>query len=292
MPSAGQGAQAAEPPEHNDDILGSTEQAAPAAPRETPVFGQRTAAANPARGEGQPPLAVPAVHAGGVPTPEYGSPPLAELSGARATIDLQSTIELTVRARGGDQLALETLCLRCLKSLTRYAAGRLPPAARGMVDTQDIVLEAVQRGMHRLHEFEVRHPGALIAYMRTILRHLIVDHVRVAVRRPHQVSLDEHHPDHGQSPLERVLDEEQIELYEAALDHLKPRDVALVTLKIEEQLGYDDIAVELGFPSANSARVAARRAVLRLAHEMSRLSRATRRDDTNGPDGGQAKGRP
>ena len=45
---------------------------------------------------------------------------------------------------------MEALCLRCLKALSRFAAGRLPPGARGMVDTQDIVLEAVQRGMSRL----------------------------------------------------------------------------------------------------------------------------------------------
>ena len=68
-----------------------------------------------------------------------------------------------------------------------------------------------------------------------------------------------------------MLDGEQIELYEAAVERLKPRDAALVTLKIDEQLGYDEIAAELGFRSANAARVATRRAVLRLAHEMSRL---------------------
>ena len=196
--------------------------------------------------------------------------------GGRDQPDVQSTVELTIRARAGDQVALEALCLRCLKSLTRFAAGRLPPAVRGMVETQDVVLEAVQRGMGRLHEFEVRHPGALIAYMRTILKNLIVDYVRVVVRRPQQVSLDEDQADNGQSPLQRVLDDEQIELYEGALTCLKPRDAALVTLKIEEQLGYEDIAVELGFPSANAARVATKRAVLRLAHEMSRLSHATK----------------
>ena len=95
------------------------------------------------------------------------------------------------------------------------------------------------------------------------------------VRRPQQVSLDEDQADHGQSPLQRVLDDEQIELYEAALECLKPRDAALVTLKIEEQLGYEDIAADLGFPTANAARVATKRAVLRLAHEMSRLRQTT-----------------
>ncbi len=188
----------------------------------------------------------------------------------------ESTVELTSRAQSGDQAALEALCLRCLKSLTRYAAGRLPPVVRDMLDTQDVVIEAVQRGMNRLDAFESRHPGALLAYMRTILRNLIIDHVRTRRSQPQQVLLDDRQADRGQSPLERVLDSEQMELYEAALARLKPRDAALVTLRIEEQLGHDEVAVELGFPSSNTARVAAKRAVLRLAHEMSRLSHAKR----------------
>lgn len=185
----------------------------------------------------------------------------------------ESTIELTARARGGDQAALEALCLRCLKSLSRYAAGRLPPAVRDMLDTQDVVLEAVQRGVGRLHEFDCRHPGALLAYMRTILRNLIVDHVRARHRQPQQVLLEDRHADLGPNPLERVLGREQIELYEAALARLRPRDAALVTLRIEEHRGYDDIAAEIGLQSGNTARVATSRAVLRLAREMSSLSR-------------------
>lgn len=186
----------------------------------------------------------------------------------------ESTVELTNRARGGDQAAFEALCLRCLKSLTRYAAGRLPPVVRDMLDTQDVVLEAVQRGMNKLDAFECRHPGALLAYLRTILRNLIIDHVRTRRHQPQQVSLEDRHADRGLSPLERVLDGEQIELYEAALARLKPRDAALVTLRLEEQLGHDEIAAELGLPSSNTARVAAKRAVLRLAHEMSKLNHA------------------
>jgi RNA polymerase sigma factor (sigma-70 family) len=216
----------------------------------------------------------PAEHARSEPPRGQSEPaetPVRAQAGAAAFPDPQSTVELTIRAQAGDQAALEALCLRCLKSLTRYAAGRLPPAARGMVETQDVVLEAVQRGMFRLHDFEVRHPGALVAYMRTIFRNLIIDYARSAVRRPLQVELDEHQADGGKSPLERVLDGEQIELYEAAVERLRPRDAALVTLKIDEQLGYDEIAVELGFRSANAARVATRRAVIRLVHEMSRL---------------------
>jgi RNA polymerase sigma factor (sigma-70 family) len=222
--------------------------------------------------------AVPAIQALRYPTRESGSSHPSSDPGSLG----ESTLELTARARSGDQVALELLCLRCLKSLSRYAAGRLPPAVRDMLDTQDVVLEAVQRGMSRLGDFECRHPGALRAYMRTILRNLIIDHVRSRRRHPQQVLLDDRQVDPAQSPLERVLDREQIELYEAALAHLRPRDAALVTLKIEEQLGHTEIAMELGFASANAARVATRRAVLRLAYEMSRLSREK---SGEGPDG-------
>jgi RNA polymerase sigma factor (sigma-70 family) len=198
---------------------------------------------------------------------------LTDLVDVRTGHELQSTVELTVRAQAGDQEALETLCLRCLKSLTRFAAGRLPGAARGMVDTQDIVLEAVHRGMSKLPNLQLQSPGSLMAYMRKILKNLIVDYVRTAACRPHAFALDDEHADLAQSPLERVLDSERIELYEAALERLKPRDAALVTLRVEEQLGHDEIALELGLPSGNAARVAGKRAILRLAHEMSKLSR-------------------
>jgi RNA polymerase sigma factor (sigma-70 family) len=191
-----------------------------------------------------------------------------------ASTSVESTVELTIRARAGDQAALEALCLRCLKSLSRYAAGRLPPAVRDMLDTQDVVVEAVQRGMSRLGDFEDRHPGALAAYMRTTLRNLIVDYLRHRIRQPQRVALDDQQPDKARSPLEHVLSEEQIALYDTALTRLKPRDAALVTLKIDEQLSYDEIAAELGLASGNAARVAVRRAVLRLAHEMAKMSQA------------------
>ncbi len=148
-----------------------------------------------------------------------------------------------------------------------------------MLDTQDVVVEAVHRGMSRLDQLDVRHPGALIAYMRTTMRNLIIDYLRERNRRPQQVALDDQHPDANRSPLERVLGDEQIALYDTALTRLKPRDAALVTLKIDEQLSYDEIAVEVGLKSANAARVAARRAVLRLAYEMSKLSQVKEPSD-------------
>ena len=54
----------------------------------------------------------------------------------------EPTIELVARARSGDMLAMEALLQRCLPPLKRWAHGHLPPAARGRLDTGDLVQEA------------------------------------------------------------------------------------------------------------------------------------------------------
>ena len=147
--------------------------------------------------------------------------------------------------------------MRCLKSLTRYAAGRLPPAPEAWSRRRTSCSKPFSGACSGCTSSR---SGTLERSSPTCARssrNLIVDYARAGAR-PQQVALDEHQADRGQSPLERVLDGEQIELYEAALERLKPRDAALVTLKIDEQLGYDEIAAELGLSSANAARVATR----------------------------------
>jgi RNA polymerase sigma-70 factor (ECF subfamily) len=189
---------------------------------------------------------------------------------------LNSTIDLVARVRQGDHDALETLCLRCLKALNCYAAGRIPPRVRGMVDTQDLVAEALEKGLKKLSHIELEREGAFVAYLRRIFKNLVIDQVRAAERRPLAVSLHDRHEDNGQSPLERALDREQVERYEQALDRLRPRDAEVIILRLEQQAGYEEIAAHMGFATGNAARVAVRRALYRLAHEMSRLSQQAR----------------
>jgi RNA polymerase sigma-70 factor, ECF subfamily len=187
--------------------------------------------------------------------------------------ELTSTIELVARVRNGDPDALEAVCLRCLKGLRCFAAGRVPPRIRGMVDTQDLVAEALEKGLNRLLDLDLGRQGALMAYLRQILKNLIVDKIRAADRAPTSTLLDNQHVDDTQSPLERALDREKVELYEEALQRLKPRDAEMIILRVEQQAPYDEIAIYMGLPTANAARTAVRRALFRLAHVMSRVSR-------------------
>jgi RNA polymerase sigma factor (sigma-70 family) len=180
----------------------------------------------------------------------------------------EATIDLLIRARAGDQAAIEALFARCIPALRRWARGRLPAFARDLADTQDLVQEAVMHALHRLHAFEHRHQGALQAYLRQAVHNRIVDEVRRAQRRPVAVELVDHHHDPAPSPIEHAMGREGLERYEAALERLRPGDREAIVGRIELQQSYEELAVALNKPSANSARVAVKRAIARLLREM------------------------
>src|SRR4029450_9587390 len=101
----------------------------------------------------------------------------------------EPTVELIIRARGGDQSAVEAILQRCLPSLKRWAHGRLPAAARGHLDTADLVQDAAMRAIAKLDTFEPRHVGAMQAYLRQSVINRIRDEMRRFVRRPVNVEL-------------------------------------------------------------------------------------------------------
>src|SRR5450631_3147002 len=103
----------------------------------------------------------------------------------------EPTIELVVRARAGDRLAMEALLERCLPPLKRWAHGRLPAAMRGHLDTGDLVQEAALHAVGRLDQFEPRHVGAMQAYLRQSVINRIRDEVRRIGRNPHPLELPE-----------------------------------------------------------------------------------------------------
>src|SRR5690348_3307953 len=69
----------------------------------------------------------------------------------------EPTMELLVRARGGDRMATEALLERALPALRRWAHGRLPAIARSNLDTNDLVQDAALNLLRRIELFEPRH---------------------------------------------------------------------------------------------------------------------------------------
>jgi RNA polymerase sigma-70 factor (ECF subfamily) len=184
----------------------------------------------------------------------------------------ESTATILLRARGGDSDARETLAGRYLTVLGRWAHGRLPRAARDLVDTDDIVQSAIVKALRRLDSFEARGEGAFLAYLRQILLNQIRDEARRAKRRPQHQELKDDLYASLRSPLEEVIGKESLERYESALDRLPENQKQAVILRLDLGFRYREIAEAIGSPTPSAARFLVARG---LAH----LSRIMREND-------------
>jgi RNA polymerase sigma factor (sigma-70 family) len=187
---------------------------------------------------------------------------------ASDTPPLDSSLTLLERAQAGDRAALDALVARYLPRLQRWASGRLPPWARDLADTQDLVQETLSQTFQRIEKFDSRGNGALQAYLRQAILNRIRDELRRAKRRPSKTELDSEAEGNVRSPLEEAIGQEAIERYEQALARLRTEDRELVVARIELGYTYQEMAELLDKPTANAARMAAERAVIRLAKEL------------------------
>lgn len=183
-------------------------------------------------------------------------------------MDCKTSVRLFVRARDGDDEALNDLLKRYLPKLTRWARGRLPAAARDLTDTDDLVQDTLIKALRHLGGFDFRHDGALQAYLRHAVLNRIRDECRRVGRRPPLAELGEELNDPGASPLEEAVGAEALEQYEAALKTLREEDQEVIIARVELQCTYEEIAESLGKPSVAAARMTVGRALKRLAEAM------------------------
>lgn len=187
--------------------------------------------------------------------------------GGDSLLSDEPTIELVLKARGGDRRAVEALLQRCLPKLRRWAHGKLPAHAREALDTGDLVQEAALHLLKRVDHFEPRHVGAMQAYLRLSVMNGIRDAIRRVARRPASVELVDEPPADAPSPLELTMQNESYERYRSALARLASRDRELVVAKMEAQWSLAQIAEHFGIPTADAARMAVNRALKRMAKE-------------------------
>jgi len=184
-----------------------------------------------------------------------------------------STLTLLTRARAGDESALNDLFARYLPGLARWASRRLPPWARQLSDTHDLVQDALVRTFKKVDGFEHRGEGAFLAYLRQVVMNRIRDEIRSAKRLPPQAELDSEIPDPQESPLQQAVGAEALERYEKALAEVSAGERELIIARVELGLSYREIAEIAGKPSPDAARMAVSRAIAGLAKRMQRLNR-------------------
>ena len=159
-------------------------------------------------------------------------------------------------------------CLRDACRLAAMGTRPLPGYVRGSQDTEDLVQDTVVSALKQLNRFEPRHEGALQALPASSARQSHHGHRPQVARRPAQTEMP------ADLAAQRAISPGtdagpgKIARYEAALARLRPDDREAIVARLELRYRYEDLAVALGKPSANAARVAVSRAIRRLADEM------------------------
>lgn len=201
-------------------------------------------------------------------TPEPFNTIDADLAALGSEAPVESTRELIRLAKSGDRLAQERFFERYFSPVRRFAHGRMPARARGVIETDDLVQETLLAAFERLPAFEHQHPGGLLSYLYASVRNRITDEIRRAERRPTSDATAGVLIDARPSPMEQVLDREKWARYEEALEQLSAEDQALIQARFEGGCSYADIAELCDRPSPDAARMAVVRAIERLVRRL------------------------
>lgn len=180
----------------------------------------------------------------------------------------ESSLDLIARAQTGDPQALDALVERYRPRLVRWASGRLPVWARDLSETQDLVQETLIQAFRKIESIDIHREGALQAYLRQALLNRIRMEIRRVRRRPVGNVLESGVEANAPSPLEEAIGQQAIDAYERALEALRQTDRELVVARVEFGFTNEELARAFDKPSANAARMALQRALLRLTAEM------------------------
>jgi RNA polymerase sigma factor (sigma-70 family) len=152
--------------------------------------------------------------------------------------------------------------------LKAWVHGRIPPQARQILDTDDLVQISLVQALKHMETFEPRHEGAFMAYLRQIAMNRVRDELRRVSRRPRQEELEPDLSDRAPSPIENLVGREALESFDAALQHLTEGQRQAVLLRVEFNYTFEEIAEAMESPSVAAARMLVVRGLARLAEIM------------------------
>ena len=164
---------------------------------------------------------------------------------------------------------------RYLPQLKRFAQAHLPAHLRGTITADDLVQEVVLSGIRQLHRLELRHEHAFLCYLRTSIRHRIVDEIRRTRRQPALLLVGDWNVDPSVSPLQQLITRENLRRYAKALACLTDRDRQLIVLRLVRGLSCRDVADRLGMRSEAAVHMAAKRALQRLETSLNEVDSAS-----------------
>lgn len=172
---------------------------------------------------------------------------------------------------GGRLRRAQRAILSLLPFVERWAHGRLPQRARRRMETGDLVQETLVSVLRQLGELDTADPEKLRNYLLLAIRNRVRDEIRRAERGEVRNGAVADGPDSAPSPLDDTIESEERRQYRAALVKLPESDRDLLIGRIELGLPFEELAAATGHSSAAAARMATKRASLRLARELGQL---------------------
>jgi len=181
-----------------------------------------------------------------------------------------SESRLLEQARRGSRGAADALLERYRSWLSRWTRGRLPQRLRGSLDTSDVVQESLHYTFTRLDWFESKRASSLRAYLRRVVENRIRDELRRATRRHNAIAPEQpvRLSEDGAPQLRQLIDNEAWRRYVNGLRRLKPRERRLIVGRVELGYNYRQLALLERLASTDAARMALRRALVRLGDVM------------------------
>jgi RNA polymerase sigma-70 factor (ECF subfamily) len=185
--------------------------------------------------------------------------------------------ELLRRAREGDRGAVSELYERYRAQVERAARRGRGSRLRVRFDTDDIAQSVFADLLREIPDFEDRGEPAFRAWLSRKVGNKLASKARRQSRAdglPREVPLGTDSAldpgAHGPGPPGAAVDREERDRIAALLGTLDPSQSEVIGLRIDEGLGWEEVASRLGLPSADAARMRFVRAVTLLRERWTR----------------------
>lgn len=199
------------------------------------------------------------------------------------TKDFDKTIDLVLKAKEGDDAALNLLMGRYSQRVLRIVRARLDGKLRARLQSMDVVQEVMLKALKGFENFEIRDEAAFLHWISALVRNEIrdlADHHLAAKRNAQKEAQPIMTDDGPRSVLRDIPVESQWGLskqlgvledvvkMEEAMDKLDEKQREIVIMRQYEGLAFKDIGSSLGMKE-DAVRMQFARALNRLAKLMS-----------------------
>ncbi len=191
-----------------------------------------------------------------------------------------NTVELLDRAQQGDAAARDQLLMRYRPRLTRMVMAMMDARLSARLDPSDILQDAMTIASQRLPDYLAERPVAYYAWLRQIVKELLIDvhrkHIRAQKRSIHrEQALDFQLSDlsamqladqlfsREPSPSGLANQRETAAQLKQAMGSMPPLDLEVLLMRFVEQLSISEMSEALSI-TENAVKARVRRAIERL----------------------------